>query len=213
MPRIKEKEKIIHRPSTQEIFRCLSYMPGWSKVLLNNIEEKPYHVFLKWLIDRNFYKALEERITIKQIATDFKGEAIQITKWLHEIHKNILDLNFDRPELFKAEGIKVRLYMRHYDNYGNQFVYLPAIPRKFETFSFPFIHASMGTDSFWAKKVEHQLEDNNTEITIWLDGGSLNTYREFLLEKAQFHDQIGFMEIFTQHSFEIDKKLKQLYRN
>ena len=38
--------------------------------------------------------------------------------------------------------------------------------REFETFRFLFIHADMGTDNFWVKKVEHQLENDNLQITI-----------------------------------------------
>ena len=56
MPRIKEKQKIIHEPSTHELFLCLGEMPSYSKILLENNSDKPYSKFLQWLLEINFYK-------------------------------------------------------------------------------------------------------------------------------------------------------------
>lgn len=51
MARIKQKRKIIHEPSTHEIFTCLLNAKQYSALLLANTD-KPYSVFLKWLVDR-----------------------------------------------------------------------------------------------------------------------------------------------------------------
>ena len=48
---------------------------------------------------------------------------------------------------------------------------------------------------------------------LWLDGGTLNKYREFALEKALFQGRIGFMSLYDMHSFEIDKEIQRIYPN
>lgn len=70
----------------------------------------------------------------------------------------------------------------------------------------------MGIDFFWVKKVEHEIVNDDTEVTIWLEGGFLNKYREFALHKALYQGWIGFMDEFDKHSFELDEELNKLYK-
>lgn len=73
MGRKKERMRIIHESSTHEIFHCLSTMPSYSKILLDQCPDKAYSNFLSWLIDKNFFKGLEERITIKRMSAEFRA--------------------------------------------------------------------------------------------------------------------------------------------
>jgi len=213
MPRTKEKKKIIHEPSTLEVFRCLSGSPIYSKILLENTPHKPFSDFLKRLIEINFYNDNEEKITIKKLATDLKTDSGKATKWIKEIYEEIFELNYDKSELFEGNGTKVALYMKQYDNHCSFYTTMSIIPREFETVRFPFAHGKMGIEYFWVKKIEHEIDGNNTTITIWLEGGFLNKYREFALDKALFQGWIGFMEVFQKDSFEIDDELKKIYRH
>jgi len=188
-------------------------MPTYSVILANQRPDKPFANFLHWLIEKNFYKEQTEKITIKKIAADFNCDSAKVTKWIKEIYDEIFELNFDRPELFMGDGVNLSLYIRYYDNGCTFYTSFPVIPREFETIKFPFVKGILGIDHFWVKKIEHQIEENNATVTLWLEGGTLNKYREFALDKALFQGWINFMDIFNNHSFEIDEELKNIYRN
>lgn len=213
MGRTKERRKILHEPSTHEIFYCLSNMSSYAKILSRQSSEKQYVNFLHWLIEKDFYSTRTEKISIKKIATDFKSDSAKVTKWIHEIYEDIFELNNDKPELFQTEGIKVTMYFRSYDNTCTLFTSLIVLPREFETIRMYFVKAKVGIDYFWVKKVEHTVEEDKTEITLWLEGGFLNKYREFALDKALFQGWIHFMDVYDKHSFELDDELKKIYKN
>jgi len=213
MGRTKERRKILHEPSSHEIFYCLCGMPSYCKILADQSDDKPYIDFLKWLIEKNFFNDRTEKISIKKIATDFKSDSTKVTKWIKIIYEEIFELNFDKPELFQGDGIRLSMYIRHYDNGCTIYTSLPVLPREFETIRFPFVKGKVGTDQFWVKKVEHQIEDDIATVTLWLDGGTLNKYREFALDKALFQGWIHFMDIYDKHSFELDDEIKKIYKN
>jgi hypothetical protein len=138
---------------------------------------------------------------------------VKITKWLREIYEQIFELNYDHPELFQEQGVKACLYMRQYDNSCSFFTSLLSLPREFETVRFPFVKGKIGTEYFWVKKVEHEIEEDIIQTTLWLDGSILNKYREFALDKALFQGWIPFMDVYHKHSFELDDEIKKIYRN
>lgn len=212
MARRKEKIKIIHEPSISEIFYCLSEMPSYSKILLGESTDKSYADFLGWLIMKNFYREKDEKITIKKIATDFKADSSKVTKWLKEIYEQIFELNFDKPKLFLNNGIKVCLVMKYFDSSCSIYTSLPSLPREFERVSFPFIKGKVGTDHFWVRKIEHEIVEDSAIVTLWLEGGILNRYREFALDKALFQGWIHFMDVYQKEPFELDNEIKKVYR-
>lgn len=213
MPRTKEKRKIIHEPSTHEIFVCLSQMPSYSKLLLANKPNKPYAKFLSWLIEIDFNRDKNEKTSIKKLAADFKTDTPKATKWIKDIYNDIFELNNESPALFQNGGIKVILYMKHHDSSYLFYTAMPVVPREFETLIFPFAKGIIGLDRFWVKKVDHSFEGEEVEITVWLEAGFANKYREFALDKALFQGWIGLMDVFDKYSFELDKELNNIYRN
>ena len=130
MPRTKERRKIIHKPSSHELFYCLEGMPSYSKILLEYRPDKSYKNFLRWLLEKDFYKNRTEKISIKGIAKDFMTDTVKVTKWLKEIYEEIFELNFDKPELFQDDGVKVCLYMKHYDNSCSFYTTFPFLPKR-----------------------------------------------------------------------------------
>ena len=213
MGRTKERVKIHHKPSTNEIFTCLANMPSYSEILLQKKQDKPYKEFLGGVIQKNFYINHSEKITVKKMASDCKAETSKITKWIHEIYHDIFELNNDEPSLYQKEGIKVALYMKHYDDACTFLINLPVIPREYETIRFHFVQAKMGIDYFWVKKIEHTIDNENAEVTLWLQGGFLNKFREFALDKALFQGWIHFMDVYHKQEFELDEEIKKIYRN
>ena len=212
MARQKERMVIKHQPTTIEIFVCIASMPNWAKLLINEEPTKPYIEMLKGLIERNFYSKKNERLTIKAIATDSKIDSGKATKWLTAIYEDIFKLNENKPELFYDKTIPVTLYMRHYDDSETFRISLPALPREYEMFRFYFVKAKVGTDYFWVERVEHSIENDKYEICIWLHGGMVNKYREYLFEKAKFYESIEFMNFYKMADFEIDNELKKVYK-
>lgn len=105
------------------------------------------------------------------------------------------------------------LIIQNYDSSCYIYTSLPALPREFETIRFPFVKGKVGTDNFCVNKVEHEIVVDSIEVMLWLEGGFLNKYREFPLDKALFQDRIHFMDVFNLQTNEIDKELKMLYRN
>lgn len=51
----------------------------YSMILLEQYPDKPYAEFLCWLIDKNFYKGLNEKITIKRISVEFGIDTGKVT--------------------------------------------------------------------------------------------------------------------------------------
>ena len=63
MPRTKTREKVLHVPTTHEQLICLGSMPMYAKILLENSGPKPYTEFLKWLIEKKFFKDSQEKVS------------------------------------------------------------------------------------------------------------------------------------------------------
>ncbi|MBK8482805.1 MAG: hypothetical protein IPL31_00220 [Saprospiraceae bacterium] len=211
MSRTNERKRFYHEPSTHEIFQCLSIMPMYSKILLEQNSDKPYSDFLSWLIDKNFYKGQNEKITIKRISADFRTETVKITKWIKEIYEQIFDLNYDKPELFQSNGVPVCLYLKYFDSSCYFYTSFPVLPREFETIRYPFTKAKVGTNLFWVKRVEHEFEEGTAKITLSLEAGYINKYREFALDKALFQGRIHYTDVFELQSYELDDKIKKIY--
>ncbi len=207
MPRIKEREKFIHEPSTHEIFICLASMPSWSTVLLENVENKDYRQFLNWLIEKNFFKGNRGKVTIKQMAAEFGMKVSKISNWLPRIYDDIIELNSSKPELFSENKPLVNFFFSYHDSDASINLGVDMLPREYEDVSFFFIKAKIGTNRFWVSKVEHEIHDEGVEITIWLEGGFLNKYRELAVNEALFKGWIGLTDQWEKRPFEIDEIL------
>ncbi|WP_379968434.1 hypothetical protein [Epilithonimonas sp. UC225_85] len=204
MSRKKERPKFIHKASTQEYLHCLQNMSRWSEILLSQNNGKGYNDFLKWILEKDYCRS-NDNLTITQISKLSGYPSAKISKWLQEIYDGILELNENYPDLFYAEqGIQVELYIRYYDSYCSFWLTLPAIPRAYETFEFFFIKAKTGWTTFWVKDVQYSVDHNKSSVCVFLEGGILNKYREFAVEKALFEEQISFRDLYDKFDFEID---------
>ena len=101
--------------------------------------------------------------------------------------------------------------MHHYDNYLIFKIALPVLPREFEKVSFYFAKAKVGIDYFWVQEVKYIIEENYMIVKIELEGGFLNRYGEFILDKAKFQGKIGYMDLHKKYTFELDDLLKKIY--
>lgn len=213
MPRQKERKLIIHQPSVVEVIHCLASMPNYSRFLAAEMPTKAYVEFLQKLLDINFFSENTKRLTVKQIALYTYEKETKVTKWVHEIYEDILALLYDKPAPFKTTGtILTTLNMKRFDSYCSIKVYLPVVPKKWETFSFDFAKAKTGTYMYQVKNVTHEISNDAYEVTLELSGELENEYREMLLNKALFYNRIGFMDSFNKRAFEIDEILMKIYK-
>ena len=207
----KKREPILYNPSTHERLYCIGSHPKWTQLLLGR--NKKYDNFLQKLSECNFYNDVEGKSSIKQIAADLNFKTSDVTKWIADIYEDLYSLNETEPELFQSLGIKHELHFRHYDDRGFFTLWLPQTPKEFESFNFFFIKAKVGTSRFWVKEVRHEFENEEYKVSLTLDGQSLNKYRELLVDKGIFQGVLGFGEIYHKQNFEIDKILREWYRN
>lgn len=213
MPRKKERPKFIHKATTQEYLHCLQNMSKWSEILLFQNNGKGYKDFLKWILENDYFKT-SENITITKVSKMSGYPPTKVSKWLQEIYEGIFELNENNPELFYTEsGIKVELHIRYYDSYCYFSMTLPAVPRVYESFEFFFVKAKIGWTRFWVKDVEYTVDNNKSSINVFLEGGILNRYREFAVEKALFEGQISFRDEYEKFDFEIDDLILGRNRN
>jgi hypothetical protein len=103
--------------------------------------------------------------------------------------------------------------MKYYDNSSFFELSLPVVPREFEMFNFYFVRAKTGTDYFWVKRVQHEVFSERIEVAVWLEGQIMNKYREIVYDKARFQGYIGLFDEHQMTSSEIDKLLRDTYRD
>lgn len=211
MARTKERQKIFHQASTKEILACLASMANWLQLLLQNGSEKDYFPFLQSLLRSEFLQ--EETIpSIKELSKSIGTDSTKATKYLRQIYDDIIELNNAQPTLFIGNKNPVNFYFQYYDDGAYLQVGLDVIPRQYESIRFYFIKAKLGIDQFWVKRVDHEILNDRIEITVWLEGGFLNRFRELAVDEALFKGWIGLMDEWQMHPFKIDKILKSNLR-
>lgn len=213
MKRFKPANPVPHKPSTHDIFVSLRSMTAFSQILFDNIQDKPYKFFLQWLLNNKYFEEDDRRFSIKAMAEAFRDKTTKVTLWLHNIYEDILTLNAEQPELFYTDGIKLYLSFTYFGNHCSFQLSMPVMLREFELIQFYFLHAKLGTSRYWVKSINHEIEYNSITIYVFLEGGFPNRYREFTVDKALFQGKIGLMPVLQGSSFDIDKRLNDLYRN
>lgn len=208
-----ENGNFTFKASTKDILICLSHAVSYCNLVLKHYSNKNYIHFLELLIAKEFYKDEGDRAAIKKIAEELKTDPSKIRKWIREIYEDIFKLNNDQPHIFYDDGFKVRLYLINHGITCLFCVTLPFLPREHETFTFYFMNAKMGNEYFWVKKVEYTIEYDIKEITIELQGGFENKYREFILDKALFHHKLDIMSAHKLTEHQMDDQLKRIYRD
>ena len=213
MPRKKEQYKHVHKPNTTEVLYCLSTMPYYSKVLAETYPEKVYNNFLRKLIELNFLKDEKRRTTIKEVSIELNEKADKITKWIYSIYEDILELLYNKPELFKTDGTLCTLTMSYFDSHCFIKIYLPFLPRKGDQFEFSFAKAKTGTYNYRVKSITHEINEDKYEAVVTLSGDTGSNYGDWLLERALFQRKISYRDVLEKSSFQLEDLLRKEYRS
>ena len=139
----------------------------------------------------------------------------KVTKWIADIHEDILILTKDKPEMFRKEGkgLKHTLHFKYYDSHTAPTYWLNTSPRENERLSSYFLNTKLGISSFWVIEVQHEFVDGENNIEVYLRGGFPNQYRSLLIDTAMFFGHISLIETHTDYDYQIDDKLLSIYKS
>lgn len=203
-----EKFQYVHKPKTREYFIALAYYPKFINLL--NPERKTYRKLYDWLMENKDILTDEDSTlpSIKEISAKLEIEASKIAKQLRMIYNDIVDLNWNQPNLFCEPNRTLCLLTFNYlESYAQFNLGLDIIPREGESFSFPFVHPQNGGNTFYVKGVSHFYEKDGHGINIYLNAELPSQYLQLLKEKALLHNDISFTE-FLSNSMKLDELVK-----
>lgn len=166
---------------------------------------KPYEHIIEGFIEiANYWntdncESKDREVTIKWIAEKLNETPQNINKWLPRIYQDLFELNDSRPELFASEGEILCCFLLSGFEYDRTCAFsfgVPTIPHRGDSLSFRFTNAALDCESFYIQDVRFSRFFGETNIFIHCDPRnsyrSTNHYREFLLEKARFMNQINY---------------------
>ncbi|MDI1233374.1 MAG: hypothetical protein PSX81_03720 [bacterium] len=130
------------------------------------------------------------------------------------IYDDIHELNDKQPNLFCSAGHEICfLSFTYLGDYAYFNLGLNTIPRKGESFRFPFIRPRNGGDAFYVQEVAHSIEKGKQEISIYLTQEYPNTYFQLLKEKAYLWRDISFSELIREGPYGFEDKLIKLHNS
>ena len=191
-------------PSIRDIKVSLFSEYQWISLLSGR--GKPYDHIIDGLVKIGEYWNSEDAdreegaFTMKWMAEKLHESPAHVSKWLRAIYEDLFGLNDSEPELFVADGEILcgfwfsgfREGRSCYFSFG-----IPALPHVGDNLDFCFVRAALGCDFFYIKDISHNRQGGKTSIMIDCEAGArYNRFREFLLDKARFMNEIGFM---TEH--------------
>ena len=157
----------------------------------------------------------EGAFTIKWMANKLNESPAHISKWIRAIYEDLFELNGSKPELFLADGdILCSFWFSGFREERSCFLSfgLPALPHVGDHMDCCFVRAALGCDFFYIKGIRHNRQGGKTSILIDCEAGvRYNKFREFLLDKARFMNEIGFMTEHNAHPY-LDDMLRAYER-
>lgn len=207
-------EYLPFKAGTRTVLDSLLSEYQWLEFLKN--KNKPYEPLLDHLISMGKFESLSEENYdnsnrhIKDISIKSGINASKVSKWISKIYDDLIELNWNTPQLFKKAG-----YIHHVFSFSTLYGYfyginlwLPCRVQTDDFMTFSFIRAKVNSYNFYAERVsfEHQYG----EVIIQVDlkfGWIYNRYRQLLIDKLYFTKELSIEDIFNKNSFDLDKKL------
>lgn len=147
---------------------------------------------------------------IKAIAEEIGISPVKITKILNKLYVEIWELNLSNPKLFfpnlnyasfnftdnyTKNTLTFNLNLTHPISVGDKFIW-------------GFLKGKFGDVSFKVLSRHHEHTFGYSTISINLNNGISNSYRELLIEKARFLNLIRFDEMAALSDYKIDQLLR-----
>lgn len=207
----KQKEIFEYKASSKDYLLALTSFPSFTKKI--NIQGHSCQKMLEYFVnnERHFLNEDSQIPTMKELSSILNINVNRLSAQLKLIYDEILELNFNKPQIFtKDDEIPCLLSFKYFDSYQTFNLGLKVVPRKSESFNFYFIKPRLGAASFHVERVYHDYENDGHSILLTLSPRYPNQYMELLKEKAYLRRDISFSELIMvdwDSSFE-DKILK-----
>jgi hypothetical protein len=172
---------------------CLLNEYQWLNLLSG--KQRPYDQLIERLIllgEKMEKDDLNEEHKLTNLASCVNEKKPVLTRWLRQLYEDLLTLNFDTPNLFRKDGCSLyHLFCRdpNVKSYANLNLWLEKPLQTYDEFQIFFLKGKISMPHFWVERIHHEYEKLRT--TAWLKVGFANKYRETLLDRAKFENQIG----------------------
>jgi hypothetical protein len=215
MPKIKHATPEVYTAKTKEFLHSLESEYQWLDFLKGH--NKAYEPLLN-IVQQQGRKGEEDVTpspTIAQIAKELNESSAKVSKWLSQIYSDLYELNDERPELFKVPGKRYELRFKntYTSQYGHFTLWLDQTLTYKNKFEWHFINAKLGEYNYYVHEIDHSHRKGELITTIYLKSGFYNSYRETLLNKAEFMHLLDFDERFHLNDYQLDHILRERVEN
>ncbi|HEX8378788.1 MAG TPA: hypothetical protein VF602_13305 [Pedobacter sp.] len=201
-----------YKPRMNEVLYCLVLESQW----LSLLKDRPYEKLLRHI---QFLATLngedyEKKKSIKQIIDDVQDK--RVSKWLPLIYDDLVELNFDYPELFKINKSDT-LYNLYFKDHTHQThfhfkLWLNKTLQVYDEFRWFFLKGKFSMDFFWVETISHEFNKGELETTIWLKNGFPNRYQHFLYNRADFEGRLNNFDKYEKSDYELERELRSIYK-
>jgi hypothetical protein len=140
----------------------------------------------------------------------------RVAKWLPVIVEDLIELNWDSPELLKKENHNL-LYRLHFisslDKQSFSFyLWLDKPLQLYDLFDWYFVRVKLSYSNFWVSRISHDFENGRFYTSVNLISGFPNKYLDMQIDRAIFEGKLSFFELLDLSYNEIEERLNKIYR-
>lgn len=167
-----------------------------------------YSALLDFITDKDYYN--EENLSIpslKEISSSINISYDKLRRQLKKLYTEVS--SYERTDQFPfiTKTTKVLFYLKGFHDSKTFFMEgLKRIPSKGENVRVPYFQELVGTDCFYVSQVQHEFNDNEHEICVWLYRGFYNSYWDLRKDQAFETGELGFYDN-NKEEFELKRLL------
>jgi hypothetical protein len=167
--------------------------------------DEQYKPIIDFLNSKDYYNDPDIPYpTLKEAEKETGLSATKLRKYTVEMYNRIFD--FESNDCLKFPKAEYSFYMKHYDLHA-QFTlkHLNHIPRVGEELS--LVKEKMNTSHFYVDNVYHDFDNDVQRVSIWLKGGSYNSWWKLRKDEALQKREISPLDQYTMHEYQIKEQL------
>lgn len=169
--------------------------------------DERYESLIEFLNSKDYYNDPDIPYpTLKEVE---KGTGLSTTllrKYLLEMYGRIFD--FESSDHLKFPKAEYNFYMKYFDLHSQfTLTHLNHIPSVGEELTLPFVKSKMNIDHFYVDKVYHEFDNDVHRVSIWLKGGSYNSWWKLRKDEALQKREISPMDEYKMHEYQIKEQL------
>lgn len=197
-----------YKPSSKTILYQLICEAQW----LPFLKEKPYQKLIDYILSLASLKAKELDYSINIKDAELAIQDKRVTKWLPLIVEDLIELNWDKPELFKIKNHEQLYQLRFTEYHENKSFYFNLWLNKalqvYDNFHWDFVKTKLSSHYYWVSEITHLFESGELVTRVNLVSGSPNKYLEQLKDRAIFENKLSAYQLLTMNNLDIEQKLR-----